>query len=76
MNLQPAFMHPRNQRLSMERPFQAYKGEDPYIFVSYAHADAALVYPELVRLKETDSTSGTTKASRRVRPGATKWRSR
>ena len=35
----------------MERPFRAYKGEDPYIFVSYAHADAALVYPELVRLK-------------------------
>ncbi len=44
-------MHTRNQHLSMERPFRAYKGEDPYIFVSYAHADAALVYPELVRLK-------------------------
>ena len=36
----------------MERPFQAYKGEDPYVFVCYAHDDAALVYPELVRLKE------------------------
>ncbi len=36
----------------MERPFRAYKGEEPYVFVSYAHADAAVVYPELVRLKE------------------------
>jgi len=34
----------------MQRPFPAYKGNDPYIFVSYAHDDAALVYPELVRL--------------------------
>ena len=51
-NLPPAFMHPRNQRVSMERPFRAYKGDDPYVFVCYAHDDAALVYPELVRLKE------------------------
>jgi TolB-like protein len=34
-------------RIKMERPFTAYSGEDPYIFVSYSHADAALVYPEL-----------------------------
>lgn len=52
VNLPPAFIHPRNQRASMERPFRAYKGEEPYVFVSYAHADAAVVYPELVRLKE------------------------
>ena len=36
----------------MERPFSAYKGDDPYIFVSYSHDDAALVYPEITRLKE------------------------
>lgn len=36
----------------MERPFPAYKGDEPYIFVSYAHADAELVYPELIWLKE------------------------
>ena len=36
----------------MERPFTAYKGSDPYIFVSYSHDDAAVVYPELVRLRE------------------------
>lgn len=27
----------------------AYQGEEPYIFVSYAHSDFNLVYPELVR---------------------------
>lgn len=36
----------------MKRPFAAYRGDDPYIFVSYAHDDAALVYPEITRLKE------------------------
>src|SRR5262245_47793850 len=36
----------------MERPFSAYKGNAPYIFVCYAHEDAPLVYPELARLKD------------------------
>ncbi len=36
----------------MERPFLAYKGEEPYIFASYAHADAPKVYPELTRLRD------------------------
>ena len=36
----------------MERPFPAYKGTDPYVFVCYAHDDAALVYPEMEHLKE------------------------
>ena len=26
-------------------PFEAYEGEDPYLFVSYSHQDAHLVYP-------------------------------
>ena len=36
----------------MERPFPAYKGDDPYIFVSYSHKDASVVFPELSRLRE------------------------
>ena len=36
----------------MERPFSAYSGDDPYIFVSYAHDDAAIVYPEITRLRD------------------------
>lgn len=31
----------------MDRPFPAYEGEEAYFFVSYAHADAELVYPEM-----------------------------
>lgn len=30
-------------------PFHAYKGDNPYIFVSYAHIDADRVFPELQR---------------------------
>lgn len=35
----------------MERPFQAYEGDDPFVFVCYAHEDKALVYAELSRLR-------------------------
>jgi TolB-like protein len=35
-----------------ERPFPAYKGDQPYIFVSYAHEDAEFVYPELKWLND------------------------
>jgi len=31
----------------MAHTFPAYNGNDPYIFVSYAHAEEALVYPEI-----------------------------
>ena len=41
-----------DERQSLEPPFEAYHGKEPYIFVSYAHKDKALVYPELVRLHE------------------------
>lgn len=37
---------------SLPPPFEAYTGEEPYLFVSYAHADSAVVFPELVRLQE------------------------
>ncbi len=31
----------------MKKPFHAYSGDQPYIFVSYAHEDANAVYPEM-----------------------------
>ncbi len=36
----------------MEKPFPAYNGEDPYIFVCYAHDDEDVVYPEMAWLHE------------------------
>ena len=32
-------------------PFEAYSGEEPYLFVSYSHQDAHLVYPEIIQLR-------------------------
>ncbi len=32
-------------------PFEAYKGDAPFIFVSYAHKDAELVFPDLEKLR-------------------------
>ena len=34
-------------------PFEAYVGTEPYLFVGYCHADAALVFPELARLRDS-----------------------
>jgi TolB-like protein len=36
----------------METPFQAYSGDEPYVFVCYAHEDGDTVYPEMVWLRE------------------------
>ena len=36
----------------MDRPFSAYQGDEPYIFVSYAHEDDETVYPEIQWLKD------------------------
>ena len=36
----------------MDRPFPAYQGDDPYVFVCYAHEDSDVVYPELTWLHE------------------------
>ena len=33
-------------------PFEAYSGEEPYIFISYSHQDAHLVYPEIIQLND------------------------
>ena len=35
----------------MKKPFKAYSGSEPYVFVCYSHDDAGDVYPELTRLK-------------------------
>ena len=37
----------------MDRPFPAYSGNEPYVFVSYSHRNSSAVYPELVWLKES-----------------------
>ena len=36
----------------MERPQPAYGGNEPYLFVTYAHVDADLVYPEIRWLQD------------------------
>ena len=54
----------------MERPFSAYKGTEPYIFVSYAHDDAGIVYPEMLRLREAGFNIWYDEG---ISPGAT-WR--
>ncbi len=38
-------------KIHISRPFEAYSGHEPYIFVSYAHADGADVYRELAALQ-------------------------
>ena len=38
--------------LPLEKPFAAYTGDEPYIFVCYAHEDSAIVYPEIQWLHE------------------------
>ncbi len=45
----------RNQleRNTMDRPFLAYKGSKPYVFVSYSHRDTSVVYPELTALRDS-----------------------
>ena len=36
----------------MDKPFPAYDGDDPYVFVCYAHTDAKIVYPEILWLRD------------------------
>ena len=36
----------------MDKPFLAYKGDDPYVFVCYAHEDKNIVYPQIAWLHE------------------------
>lgn len=36
----------------MDKPFPAYDGDEPYVFVCYAHDDAKIVYPEILWLRD------------------------
>jgi len=36
----------------VDKPFPAYKGNEPFVFVCYSHEDAAVVYPELAWLHD------------------------
>jgi len=36
----------------VDRPFPAYKGDEPYVFVSYSHRDSSAVFPEIIRLRD------------------------
>ena len=36
----------------VEAPFAAYEGDEPCIFVCYAHEDSDVVYPEMAWLRE------------------------
>ena len=36
----------------MDTPFSAYQGDEPYIFVCYAHEDDEIVYPEIRWLRD------------------------
>lgn len=38
----------------MRQPLPAYSGDDPYVFVCYAHEDRIRVYPEIRRLQDGD----------------------
>lgn len=36
----------------MDRPLAANKGDEPYVFVCYAHEDGDVVYPEMAWLQD------------------------
>jgi formylglycine-generating enzyme required for sulfatase activity len=53
----PGIMLPGGDHLvnvSTVPPFEAYQGDDPYVFISYSHKDAAVVYEEIARLHEAE----------------------
>lgn len=39
--------------VNLPLPFDAYAGEEPFVFVSYAHKDGYLVYPEIKALHDS-----------------------
>ena len=41
-----------NLRQHLVPPFESYTGDDPYVFVSYAHADGEVVFREILKLHE------------------------
>jgi hypothetical protein len=41
-----------NVDLSKNAPFSSYRGQEPYIFISYAHKNAEIVFPYIAELNE------------------------
>jgi len=37
---------------NVNKPFAAYSGDEPYVFVCYAHRDSAVVYADLIHLRD------------------------
>ena len=40
------------EKRSLDLPFRAYAGEEPFIFISYAHINKDIVYPEMLWVKQ------------------------
>ena len=71
----PGVMLPGGDHLvnaSTVPPFEAYHGDEPYVFISYAHKDAAVVYEEIGVFTRLALKYGTTKASRPAMNGPKK----
>ena len=41
-----------DRMIEPEKPFESYEGDKPFLFVSYAHKDKAVVYPIIKKLHE------------------------
>ena len=54
----------------LNSPFDAYRGEDPFVFVWYAHEDAEIVYPEIAWLR----TQGVNSRYDEGIPAGSNWR--
>ena len=54
----------------MDKPFSAYKGDQPYLFVCYAHRDSSKVYKDMAALK----AKGLNLWYDEGIPGGTSWR--
>ena len=51
-NLPGIVISEEKRRQHLVPPFEAYTGDNPYVFVSYAHADGELVFREIRKLHE------------------------
>ena len=54
----------------MEKPFPAYRGREPYVFVCYAHRDSNVVYEDMVSLRNRGVNIWYDEGI----PGGTSWR--
>ena len=54
----------------MKKPFPAYKGDEPYLFVCYAHRDSSKVYKDIAHLRNKGINLWYDEGI----PGGTSWR--